>query len=366
MYSLNGDWDRTLLFSNDSGESWDVVDFGTYMLLGNSEQIFYRDPDTNLYSEVDYDDIPLMESFCDFNGQIFGCGIQSDWYDADERFAIWSNIDNVNFTPDRKNVAGMQDMKIGSLVKCLAMSNGVVFYGDEGVAKLIPAGNSTAFTYMKLSNVSIANKNVAHGKDEQIFISNTSRLYSVTNEGVQELGFEYHLGVLDLSATRITFDELNNEFYISDGVTCFIYANGNLLNRSKNFTSLIMIDDTLYGAYDDVDEDILIGSDDLDFNLVTMKNYETVELGLSTDGSAYVRAKIYYNLGQDVTYSPWVRVNDSGFAHIGVAANKASIEIKIEDPTVVELTHFTVGIKLTDNRVQNQRQTLMDGTWNGR
>lgn len=367
MYRLDGSWARTLVFNHSAGSSWDVVDFGSYVLFNNAVETYHIDVDTLLWAEVDYNIIPQVNSVCDFNGQLFGGGVTSSWYSLDERYAIWGNIGDLTFTTDTKLEAGNADMRIGRILKCLRSPTGVIFYGEDGIAMLVPSGKSAAFSYVAIASFGISNKNLAAGDAEQICISDDHKLWLIKDGKILELGYEEHLSNLTLSDVIITHDVKLNEFHISDGVKSYVFTVFGLYECSKCYTGLILIDTTYYGCYNNVgiDNNVYVGSDVLDFNIVAIKNYEFVELGIETDGNVFSRVKLFYNNGNDIRYSPWIAINKSGYGYLGIAANKAIMEFKIVDATELNFTYFTIGIKLTDNSIQNQQQTIADRSWNG-
>lgn len=367
MYKLDGSWARTLMFNHSAGNSWDVVDFGSYVLFNNAVETYEIDVDTLLWAEVDYNIIPQVNTICNFNGQLFGGGVTSSWNSLDERYAIWGNIGDLTFTSDEKLEAGDRDMMIGNILKCLSTSKGVVFYGEDGISMLSPAGSSTAFSYVSIAEFGISSKTLAAGVDDQICITDDYKLWLIKDGQITEVGYEEHLSNLTLSDVIITHDVKLNEFHISDGVKSYVFGKGGLYESSKCYTGLTLVDTTYYGIFNTVgiDNNVYVGSDVLDFNIVAIKNYEFVELGIETDGSVYSRVKMFYNNGKDVRYSPWIAINQSGYGYLGIAANKAIIEFKITDATELSFNYFTIGIKLTDNSIQNQQQTIADRSWNG-
>jgi hypothetical protein len=372
MYKLDGSWARTLVFNHSAGSAWDVVDFGSYVLLNNAVETYEIDVDTLLWAEVDYNVIPQVNTICNFNGQLFGGGVTSSWNSLDQRYAIWGNIGDLTFTSDEKLEAGHRDMMIGTILKCLPTSKGVVFYGEDGISMLSPAGSSTAFSYVSIAEFGISSKSLAAGMDDQICITDDYKLWLIKDGQITEVGYEYHLQNLNLSLVVITHDVKLNEFHISDGLYSYVFGKNGLYESSKCYTGLVLVDSTYYGCYSNVnvfgsiiDHSVFISSDVLDFNIVAIKNYEFIELGIETDGNIFSRVRLCYDNSKSVKYSPWVQVNNSGYAYHGCAANKAIIEFKIVNATELTFNYFTIGIKLTDNSIQNQQQTIADRSWNG-
>jgi len=84
------------------GSLMEVADFGEYVFMTNGVIMIYWDPDILDWRKVVVEDgIPLMETICNFKGQVVGGGVLSTWHDCDETFYVWSMIGQMDFRPDR-------------------------------------------------------------------------------------------------------------------------------------------------------------------------------------------------------------------------------------------------------------------------
>lgn len=364
LYTADASWNlsQILTISTDNDVVWQFVDYGDYWYATNGSTTYLRDVSGGSISDAQSSSFPTVGTLVDFNGQLVGGNVQSSWYDCDDEYAVWGNVGSNSFSPDQKNEAGYRHMGIGTIYKALVLaSRSIVFYGSEGVAMLFPSGNT--FGYQLISMMPPLGKNTMGGREKQLYITSEGKLVQLSSEGREFLGFKPHLSGMDADLTRIMVDELRGDFYIADDNDCYLYANQQLTKATKKPTSLCLIDGVLVGPYVDSSGTVLIELQKHDLNIVAMKSVEFAEFGIATDGIVECSMRFWYNLGQDEHSFGWSPVNDSGFGYLGATANVFTIKLRITNATSFRLPYLTYGVKLTDNRIQNQLQTIQDGSW---
>lgn len=354
---------NTLLINTYGENTWDIADFGDYVILGNGDVIWEINPDGSV-NEVDYNKIPKMQTFCATHGQVFGANIIGDWLGCDENYAVWSNISDVTFIPDRKNEAGFRHMEIGAINKCWPMSDGsVLFYGDNGIARLAPVQGNTYLRYDRLIRNSFPYRGCVAGDEYHIAIDAKGALWHITTEA-KRLGYEEWLSQLNLALVEISYDDRLGDFYISDGTYTYVFNENGLTEYDGVVTSLENTPEGLVGYAEKNSSTVEVKLCPIDLNLVGMKSLEMVEIGVATDGDVFSTSQLKYDLSQLTTDDIHIRVNDSGYGYFGHTGNSFIIGVKIQNATEVNLDFITAGFKLSDNRVQNQLQTISEGTWN--
>lgn len=366
LYTVDGTWSLTSLVSSsvDDSTMWQFADFGDIWFATNGSVVYKRDIEAGTISATDSTEFPQVTSLVAFKkGQLVGAGVQSSWYDCDAEYAVWGNIGSETFVPDWKNEAGYRHMGIGTIYRCLGLADqAVVFYGSEGVAMLTPAG--ATFSYQLLSKIPVLGKNAMGGQAEHLYISSEGKLYRISAEGREILGYQSYLSELSSSLGRILYDPIREDYHITDGSLGYIYANKQLTEATRFATQLCVYDDELVGAFEDNSGTIEIQLQEHDSNLVGMKSIEFLEFGLKTDGTVTAAVDFSYQLGQEERESTWKPVNNSGFVYAGVTANLLSPKLRVSDPSEFKLDYITYSLKVTDNRIQNQLQAMSDGSWN--
>lgn len=358
-------WDGTtknLLISTYGESPWDVADFGDYIIIGNGDVIWEILPDGTA-NEVDYNKVPKMQTFCESRGQLVGANIIRDWYDCDDKYAVWSNIGEVTFVPDRKNEAGYRHMGIGSISRCREMANGVIaFYGDDGIATLTPIQGRPLWKYDKLCDGNFPYLHAVAGDDYHITIDRRGALWQVTNKA-ERLGYEEWLSTLDLDNIMISYDGMLKDYYISDGAKTFVFNEQGMTEFDGMVTSLSRSNGELVGYAEKFSADVEVKLVPIDLNLVGMKSLEMVEVGIATDGAVSAMSSVFYELSQVTTGELYIPVNNSGFGYFRHTGNTFIIGVKVKNPSKANLDFITAGFKLSDNRVQSQLQTLSEGRW---
>lgn len=363
LYSLSYLGALTTLCNLTSGSPAHIADFSDYVILSNGVGVYHNDPTTGVFSSAVSSTIPLMRTLCRFRGRVVGGNISGDWYGCDSRFAVWSDIGNANFVPDWKNEAGFINLNIGPIITCQAFGdNGVVFYGEDGVALLTPQGNT--FGVKQLSKARISGREAVSGGVFHLFCDLSGRLYVVNSEGVSELGYLWVFENEDLSDVVISYDEVNNDFYISNGIVCYLMTKQGLSQLNQIPTSVARLSGVLSGPATAVSPAVIeVHMDDMNLNLSTLTSMEFIELSLSTNGQVYVADKMSYQNGEKVVESAWKYLASSSFGYLGYTAQFHRPKIKVVGATRFHLDTVNLGFKLSDNRIQNQLQTITDGGW---
>lgn len=364
LVMVDSSWEEFVLANNlEPATFWQAADFGDIVYLTSGSQVFRWDIPNQVFAEVDYLEIPQMGTLTNFKGQLVGARVLGDWHGCDENFLVWAGIGSTRFDPDWKNEAGWRHADCGEIHMVGDLTDQmVVAYGETGIAALVPAQQT--FGYRKMSYAGLKSPTaVGFGNGEHLAILADDQLWRITTEGLELLGYKEFMSQLG-DSVRISYNPIQREYYIADQNQCFCFANGHLTQMYQRPTSIGMLGSSVVApvqgeAYAAVE--ITWGWQDL--NLVGLKTVEFLEFGLATTGYAHCAAEVYYELGTTIHLTPYIPVNDSGYGYVGAGGNMFSPVLRVLDAQTFQLSYITYGVKLSDNRIQNQLQTMRDGSW---
>lgn len=180
--------------------------------------------------------IPQAKALCSIAGQVVAVGLQSSFYDRDLNSIAWSKIGSLDFTIDKQNVAGFREAdELGELFSVVQLDNSFAVVGQHGVGLLTPAG--TTFGFKRVLTISIEGADSIASSGSKVFVVDKDGiLYSLSPEGVAILGFQSKLKGL---TTKLTFDRLNNELYVSTGTgESLVIGNGTAWSVGKSVNAV--------------------------------------------------------------------------------------------------------------------------------
>ncbi len=144
--------------------------------------------------------------------------------------------------------------------------------------------------------IGIASRGAVAGDDEQhIFVDSSGILYSVTDDrGIQKLGYVNSIGALTLANINMAFDSIDNDYYISDGTTCYVLSNNGLSQRTSIPTTLDRNADGLIGPIATATTTMFLRTEPIVMNVPDLKAVKVVELTYENLTSATVAFSIRY------------------------------------------------------------------------
>lgn len=363
IYTINGDFSLTLELDLTGafigpGQVWHFADFFDYVILTNGIVTVYRDPDSATFKIWVADStMPNLGTVMNFNGQIIASPI-SAWHDADKDFIIWSKIGSADFTVDQSNTAGYRPMPwTGEVYKIMKLGEMIAVYGSGGIEFFKFQGTSLGL--VKKLDYGIASRDAVGGdENSQVFIDTAGYLRVVNakleiSDGVYQEFFSTMLG----RDIIVSFNPLNRDFYISDGVRGFIKTNQGLCETFQGVISVGVLAGTLIGFYVDLNESIgMLTTGSLDFGIRARKTIDVIEIGAESSGDIQVAVE-YKNKKSDVfSTGSWVTVNDEGVVNIPTSGVEFRIKVKALLYSGFKLNYIIPRIKFDDKR--SKRGTL--------
>jgi hypothetical protein len=361
VFEIGSNWSKTqLLLATDAafgkGERFEIADFGKYILMTNGKVMVRRNPVTGVYESLLNDSVtPRMKTLCDFKGQIVGGNVVSQWHDCDASSIIWSDIGSACFLPSRRNEAGFRKMPQGGIVhRTRRLGDRVMVYGSEGINALIPVSSPTAtFGLDELLNFGIVSSAAVEGDSNQhIFVDRLGWIWSINSKmELKKLGYQEFMLKLDPANIVVTHDKMENDFYISDGVKCFLLTPSGLSEVHQLPLSIGGVNgQVVYMGKDSQDHNGRVVTDTLDFGFRGLKTCSVVEHGLS--GPHVARSAIDWRDNKQRTFArtPWTPLNNLGISSRTISGNDFRFCIETTNYKDMTLDYMKIRWKMTDLR----------------
>lgn len=329
---------------------------------------------------------------CLFKGQVLLGGSYNTTeatFPSDSRIVRWSEIGAFRFlgatANTKKNEAGFAYMGTSSdetVMAILPLKNSVVTYTTMSVSLLSPVA-SPAPTYSfdtLLSNIGIMNPLAAagDGRNKQLYVDREGELREISmgqyGQGYVStaLGYRHIFKPMqeDFSITTgkglivVTYNQDEDEFYISNGLRSFVYTGSGLTEIGVAITSVINLRTSLIAQELFIDsctsnffggaskimgsEYVYIETDVVDFNLSAIKTIQQVEIGGSIGSNSGIMIKWRNNRSEAFRSTGWVRCSPNGVSTPIVSGTDFKICIMSSPVESVEINNITVEWKLTD------------------
>ena len=229
----------------------------------------------------------------------------------------WSKVGVIDFTIDESNVAGERPLDWpGCVYKILKLGKSLAVYGENGVSILTPVEN--AYGMQTIYRIGLISLDAAAGTEEaHFFIDVSGRLFKLSSEGLQDLGYtEFFEGMVNLV---MSIDPVKQLLYICDGVKGFVYnmKDGGLGVGPTNITGIGVRGSNYYVTAPDTIEMPLfeICTDIYDMGTRKPKTIQLVEVG--TDLTEHLELLIEYRIDNRSPFkeSEWHLVNPDGIAY---------------------------------------------------
>lgn len=260
-------------------------------------------PGENAMVPISSDYIPGGTALCYFKGQLLVGGLKTNslkWAELGQCAVAWGGIGNVTFDPVVEPMAGFAKMPWDRSGKNKVYyitqygENEVVVYGSGGIEKLTPFGNDviTGFGQSTIQQGGVLGFGCAGGtKDYQCFIDNAFNLCTLT-DNIKVLGYKNYMKKLMPERVIISFDPLERNFYITDGIYCFVLTSKGLYETHQCPTSIGRIDGTLTGFIKHTSQaEIKLETTEIDLKSSGLKTVNSVEYNVDYETS--VNAQLY-------------------------------------------------------------------------
>lgn len=248
-----------------------------------------------------------------------------DGYDALEE-VIWQAI-------EERDMGIIPVRRAGNIRSMHQLGARMVIYGDNGISVLSPSEDG-GFTEDLICHFGTGGaRTVGVGDRRHIFIDNSGHLWSwrVEQNNPDNLGYEEYLSGLDQTKTVISYDPIDEHYWITDGVKCYVYTRSGLGGDIRTRPTNVFRDDAngLVGMY--------TAPDTTDFELVTApfdiseRDHKFLELiQMESAGITAPRARMSGNYATDTEMinTPWVPFSPTGVAHPSMSFVEGKLSVK--------------------------------------
>ena len=314
---------NTLIFTTTHNGLYELADFGKYVIFSNGLTYFHLNTITNTWvTYFDLDVVPMMRAFINFNGQVVGGNVTTDWYDCDECFYVWSKIGNLNLVPDSMNESGYRRCPYGGeVLNVKQLAGDVIGYSSKGITKLIPMMEPIpTFGFVPICDVGVINKGAINGSlTKHVFLGSDYVLRVVDQEGVKELGYKQYMSRLTNNDVIVSYDKINKEFYITDGKTCFLLTSKGLTEIPQCPSAVWEYDKTvaMLPEYVKMDRGVITTAIH-DFNYSGQKTVFIIESNVSRVEDIYCSIDYIHDL------NTWYETGEKPLNNQGIATNITS------------------------------------------
>ena len=324
---------------------------------------------------------PLFGCVENFNGQaIIGCidwGSNSDFHDMTNSTVAWSEIGKFDFRVgevsitdgDKKfnRTSGYRQMPWGERGKGIVyqvkkLGNGVMAYGDGGIALLEPKSSPVStYSLRHVSGAGITQGAAMDGDDNVHFwIDTHDQLWTCgADYKPEKLGYKEFLE--DLSGIiKLSYCADRKRLYISDGSTGYVLTEYGLYSTDQYCTSVGAYRGTLCGFYKDGgDKEVRLTIDTLDFGQSSLKTLEALEFGVNYYNSSgdIMQARVdwrsdYQSDRDSFNAGSYAQLNPKGIVSSIVTASEFRIKLKGTTyvDSVANLDYIKMRIKLVDKQ----------------
>lgn len=345
----------------EPGYHWEYMDFQDYKVFNNGSTVFLMDPTTGLISIPTAAEFPRAKTMINFKGQI----VMGNVAEGDNWWK-WSQIGQATFTPDERNEAGYGPIPVaGPIHRLMYLHAGtdmsgrdrghIVIYSEGGIVITKPFSEPTTTWSLHQSNDAYGVNDwgaVGGHEDEHIFIDNRGFLRRLTVKGDEVIGYKEFMQPLLANRPRITFDHIEEQYFIGDENTCYLFNKSGLGRIEQVVSSGWVGPDGLFKVTSENPSTLTLDicTDEMDLGLRARKMITLLSFAVDTDGIVAASVLTRYSPSQAYIQTPWKPLNPMGNCAPNVAGADFKIQLKVVDFTNFQLDEAFVRWKLVDKR----------------
>ena len=390
-------------------EVWHMADFGDAWMLFNGTTVVFKLNLEGMFDETNIvyvQNAIAIQSGCHHRGRLIMGGFDpanffgDDWKgiwgyylsklpyaidvdldDIHDNFVFWSTIgggDVVNlFVPElardgvikedetsiedsifmellKRNEMGFMPMPWqGSVLVVKPHEKGVVVYGEDGIAALVPTSDPyPTYGLRHLADFGIAGRGCVGGNEEShVFLDVVGNAWHVDGDfGLQKLGHKEFFEDIVGQDVLISHNSEHDEFFISgedssSNALSYVLTPNGLGKCPQQVAGAYNVEGEFLGVFSlDGSTIATIVTDIIDFGYRDLKTITTVEVGIDHKSAATVHVAVdyRYNAVDSWTRSDWVLVNPQGFARPQITAYDFRIAIKCSTYDDFEIDYINV------------------------
>jgi hypothetical protein len=303
-----------------------------------------------------WDDVAIPGNFTD--SDYTGIGLLAmPWYGTIECLKQLGNVMMVYGSPDFKYIPEIDDL--GYTDRILPTIGGVG-------AMIQYTSPYPTFGYKHISDVGVARgRPVAGDENHHIYVDTDGVVWHLTSDLKKErLGYEEFIKPLlntDYYNIFVSHDPTEDEFYISDGITCYLLGRSGLsrvyqsvksivAQSSLPVTSIVRSKQAIFGT-NSADLSSVICTDSFDLGIRGIKTITGIEIGGYSTGTLSAAVDYKYNTNEGWTTSTYKTASRNGTVTPIVSGTDFRIRIKSSTSSDFDLDYIIVRAKLVDKRM---------------
>lgn len=287
----------------------------------------------------------------------------STWYDCYENSVAWSDIGHSDFTLDEsQNIAGYMHMPWeGEVLRVFRLGNFVMVYGDNGVAALQPhVEPEPTFGLVELDSIiGLAGREAWCGNyQKHYFVDRAGALWEIDAK-LQVKKHDYREYLAGLTGTNLvlSYNEADDEVYISNGTSAFIKTPQGLTATYQLVKSMRYKDGTLFATLDEAaDDSVILETDTFDMGVRGIKTLTTIEAGVTQElgdtEDVEIAVKWRSSKTSAFTQTGWQVVNPQGALTFFVSATEFRVMLRCATANDLDIDYLNVRYKVSDKRYQ--------------
>lgn len=235
----------------------------------------------------------------------------------------------------------------GRVLAVKPLGNGVMVYGEDGVAMLRPHTDPTpGFGIAWSERVGIAIRGAVAGDDgRHLFIDHSGVLWAVTGEGIKRLGYQEFFSPMLGTHIVGSYDPVEGDFRFCNQTVGYIFRNG-LSKLEKRTTGLHFVQGGLVGVTTGTPGQATFTTQTFDMDNRGIKQIAVVEVAGS--GLTNLEVSVLAGFAAAPSATRWVSANSKGVAFPMQSGTDFQISVRGTAAATAKIDYITVRWKQSD------------------
>lgn len=242
-----------------------------------------------------------------------------------------------------------------------ALGSDLVVFGANGILRLEP--RDYGFEETPEHPYGLYGRGALGGwAREVVFIGSGGYLYKwVLGAGIKNLGFRHIFRLYDATKTIVTYDPVEDEYWISDGTYCYILTSADKLGGPLEImpSAVVREGTSLYACKKGTATQVLLQYKEISWGSRDFKHFQGMQL--EYEGVTGVEAMVEWRnkMADGYVARAYKPANVAGFCPLDMSSVDGRMNIRA---TIADLTTPNVRIGLAELRFQNEGKQYERGT----
>ena len=247
--------------------------------------------------------------------------------------AQYAEVKEMIYEAIEAGIIGLRPMPTQGAIRVIKeLGSEILVYTDDAVHILVR--NGVQYSSGILKKVGVAGRGAVAGTEkEHLYVDTDSVLHRIASSAnIERLGFEEHLSTLTAASIVISYDPDRGEYYISDGVKGYVFADDQLSETTRLTTGLFRTASPvgLIGVSEDVGNELGFSMRSLPWNgdrpgMKTVKQFD-----FQSENMSDLECRLHYNYDESSDYhaTRWLPINREGVAFPFATAVNFKAEVR--------------------------------------